>query len=168
LLVVEAAMLARLPRPTFAAVLWRGTFIVTGLILVVLAALEELHWSLGVLGVALAIMERVPSWFKRQPSKANRSSYTTSQLHARSRAAAREAMRHRTQQQARQTKSTPPVRTDMTREQAFKILGLRTNATPREIKDAHRRLMRKAHPDRGGSSQMAAQINRAKDLLMEG
>lgn len=54
----------------------------------------------------------------------------------------------------------------MRRDQAYEILGLKPGATVEAVKAAHRRLMKKFHPDQGGSTHLAAQINQAKDLLL--
>ncbi len=54
----------------------------------------------------------------------------------------------------------------MNHKQAREILGIEPDASKEEIIKAHKRMMQKVHPDRGGSDYLAAQINQAKDTLL--
>jgi len=67
---------------------------------------------------------------------------------------------------ARAGGSARPASGDMGVEEAYAILGLAPGADPDAIKEAHRRLMIKLHPDHGGSDYLATKINRARDVLL--
>ena len=72
----------------------------------------------------------------------------------------------RTRAGSRHSSAAPPPGGMMSREEAYAVLGLTPNCGQKEIRDAHRRLMKQYHPDRGGSDYLAAKINQAKDVLV--
>lgn len=63
---------------------------------------------------------------------------------------------------------TPPARGNqkMSRDEAMEILALKPDHNADDVIQAHRRMMQKMHPDRGGSDYLAAQINQAKETLL--
>jgi DnaJ domain len=68
-----------------------------------------------------------------------------------------------------QTQDEAPRRAGrMSPNEAYEVLGLSPEASDQEVKAAHRRLMREHHPDKGGSAELAARLNEARDVLLGG
>jgi DnaJ-domain-containing protein 1 len=59
-----------------------------------------------------------------------------------------------------------PKRTGMDREEASGLLGVPLDASPDAVRAAHRRLVARVHPDAGGSVELAARVNAARDTLL--
>lgn len=76
------------------------------------------------------------------------------------------AWRHNTQADGGERLGVTPGPGAMTKEEAYKILGLETGAAATDVRKAHRRLMQRLHPDVGNASFLAARINEAKDVLL--
>lgn len=55
----------------------------------------------------------------------------------------------------------------MSADEAAKLLGIPVDADAAAIAEAHRRLIAKVHPDAGGSAELAAQVNLARDVLLQ-
>jgi DnaJ-domain-containing protein 1 len=73
----------------------------------------------------------------------------------------------RTQPGARPAGRGPAKPEAMSAADARSLLGVEPDATPAEIKAAYTRLMQRAHPDKGGTAGLAAQLNAARDRLLK-
>ena len=124
------------------SILWLIALIVLGLVVT-----GRAHWLMGVLAALLALAGRAVQLaqfipvFKKIFGEA---------------------------QASQNNEASKPATTDsMSRHQAADILGVKINASDEEIRTAHKKLIQKMHPDRGGSDALAKQINLAKDLLLK-
>ncbi len=74
--------------------------------------------------------------------------------------------REQAQGNARPERPAPAPSGRMTEQEAYQILGLQPGASDDDVVRAHRGLIKKLHPDQGGSTYLAARVNEAKDILL--
>ncbi len=114
--------------------------------LVILAATGRLNWVTAAIGGVVAMIPRLMGLLKYLPL----------------------IDRFTKQGKAKQQSQTQSARRNnkISTKEALDILGLEPGATREQILQAHKRMMQKIHPDRGGSDHLAAQINQAKETLL--
>lgn len=128
---------------------------ILAVVLVLLALTGRMHWVGALIGVLLPLARNyLPLLMKYIPFLAKLSKPNTTQ-------AENDEAGNNSSEQKNTNHSG-----QMSREQALEILGLNEDATREDVITAHRSLMQKFHPDRGGNDFLASQINLAKDLLL--
>ncbi len=138
------ARIRRLPPEQRRKATLSGIILVVALLLVIMAATGRAHWLAGLIGVLLPLVRwllgigvaLLPMW-----------------------------LRHK------QEKASPVAGSSVEVQEALETLGLKGDPARGEITrdmviEAHRRLMQKLHPDRGGSDYLAARVNQAKETLL--
>lgn len=122
------------------------------LAVIVLAIRGRLNWLFALGATILPLLPRILNWLVRTWPALNI-------LHRQ--------WKQNQNRDSQQAAGKPAGSGPMTAQEAREVLGVKDNATRTEIIEAHRRLMQKMHPDRGGSDYLAAKINQAKDVLLK-
>lgn len=148
------------PPPQRRKLILQWTLIALAFAAVLLAITGRLHWVGAAIAVVLPLLNRLWRVFGKHlpwiaPIIAKR---------AQARQQKTESEAERPQQEKPQT---PPRQPPLTIEEARQILSVHANATREEIIGAHRKLIQKFHPDRGGNDYLASRINAAKELLLK-
>ena len=137
--------LQQLPPEKRRHLLMRGGFVALFAAVLLLVATGRLHWIAAAVAAALPLLKFVFALLLR--------SLPLLQVWLKK----------------RQQQNPGPPHQDrvLTEHDALQLLGLKPGASREEIIRAHKRLMQKLHPDRGGNDYLASQINAARDLLLK-
>jgi hypothetical protein len=125
--------------------------ILIAVVLIILGVTGRLNWVFAAIGIAFAFLIRIlPVILRLAPS-----------LHK-----LWQMMRGVSQATHQQANSRSQTGTTMALEEAYSILGVSPGATKQQVISAHRKLIQKIHPDRGGNDYLAAKINLAKKIIL--
>lgn len=140
----------RLPEETRKKMFLQICLISLAVVLVVLVASGRAHWIFALLGGVAAFASRLLPYLRHLPMLAKVLGAFGIVLPG----------------MAEATSSSTIDSSNMSREDAAAILGVDISANEQQVLIAHKGLMNKLHPDKGGSDALAAQINAARDVML--
>ncbi|MDY6814843.1 MAG: molecular chaperone DnaJ [Pseudomonadota bacterium] len=131
---------------------WKSVLVVGGALLLSMVVAGRVHVITAAIAAVIPLLRKIPALLKYAPALARMMGRENPDPDLDSR------------QQAGQNR--PPA-SDMSEREACEVLGVEPGCPKEVIIAAHRRLIQKLHPDRGGNDYLAARINEAKQVLMK-
>ncbi|HET8850205.1 MAG TPA: DnaJ domain-containing protein [Marinobacter sp.] len=133
---------------------WKAVLVVGGALLVFMVLTGRVHVLTAAVAALIPLLRKIPALLRLVPMARRMAGEEPGEQGTGGSSGPRQA---------------PPGRTgsSMSRQEACDLLGLRPDCTREEVVAAHRRLMLKVHPDRGGSDYLAAKLNEARDVLID-
>lgn len=151
-LVYTLHYIRRQPAKNRPKLLFKYGLYLTAIVLIGLAVTGKIHWLMAGIAALFPLVQKLVPVVLRALPFINLLRQNKAQQH---------------QQQYRQNNQASHSSEEMNLKKAKEIFGLKTLESKQQIIQRHRELMQKNHPDRGGSDYLAAQINQAKDILLE-
>ncbi|MCG7198281.1 molecular chaperone DnaJ [Marinobacter pelagius] len=131
---------------------WKTVLVVGGALLLFMVLTGRVHVITAAIAAVIPLLRKVPSLLKYAPALA--------------RMMGREIPDPR-EYSGQQSARTPPSGSEMSEREACEVLGVEPGCPKEDVIAAHRRLIQKLHPDRGGNDYLAAKINEAKQVLLK-